>query len=88
MKHQSLLSQSQPPHLCDSTLCHGLAEAYIYIHRSSRSSAELVLLQELTLVGRLRGHVAIMATHHALSLWHPRRRHILYLEKSETHELV
>lgn len=66
-----LRSQSLPPHLCDSTLCHGLAQACIHIHRCTRSSGELVLLQELALVGRLRDHVVIVAAHHPLSLWHP-----------------
>lgn len=69
----SLLSQSPPTHLCSSTLRHGLAQADIHIHRSSRSATELVLLQELALVGRLRDHVAVVAAHHALSLRHPRR---------------
>lgn len=69
-------------HLCASALRHGLAKAYVDVQRSGRSPAELVLLQELALVGRLRDHVARVAAHHAWSGWHPRRRHV-HLGKKE-----
>lgn len=65
------VAQLLPAHLCDSTLCHGLAQAYIHIHRSTCSSGKLVLLQELALIGRLSDHVVSVAAHHPWSLWHP-----------------
>lgn len=58
------------PHLAYSSLCYGLAQAYI--HWSTR---KLALLQILALIGWRYYHVISMAAHHSLRLRHPRRRH-------------
>lgn len=66
-----LSAQHESPHLCDSRLRYGLAQAYIHIHRSTCSCSELALWQELALVCWLSYHVIRMTTHHSLSLRHP-----------------